>query len=599
MRRFLSLFVTFLFTLYGVGQVTFKVNAPNRIDINGQIRLQFELNGAEGSNFQQPSLADFDVLAGPNVSTSNSIVIINGRTKTSASTIYTYILAPKHNGTLQVGSASIQARGKVYKTNPLKIQVSGKSSPNANSSAASSRGVQDVPNYGSHIGAKDVYFTAEASKQRIYEQEPIILSYRYHIREGVAVVNIMPSGKPDMKGFWTQEIELPRNLHPEAASIGGKLYRVGTNLQYLIFPQQSGKLTIPALPFDCAIEQRSTGIDEIDAFFNGGGSMKVDLQRSAPAVSIEVLPLPQPQPADFSGGVGQLSISASLITPMPKTNDVATLRVVVRGTGNLKLVKTPVVDFPKGFDTYSPKTNDKVRITPGGIDGSMEFDYTFVPRNIGKFTIPPIKLVYFDPQTKQYVTTNTQALTLNIEKGTKAYAPISSANTEDIKPIVINNGETFSDDGVLWIGSWSYWCLLLLSFVVCAFASRYVHKLWLAHSDLEGKTVKRASKKAHKRLRQAESLLHSPDTSKFYDVLSAAITDYLAEKLKQDRAALTQEVIKQQLALLGAEDELIEQTITLLSDIDFGRFAPTTDHARHELYQRANELLHSLNDVIR
>ena len=141
--------------------------------------------------------------------------------------------------------------------------------------------------------------------------------------------------------------------------------------------------------------------------------------------------------------------------------------------------------------------------------------------------------------------------------------------------------------------------MLLLSFVVCAFASRYAHKLWLAHSDLEGKTVKRASKKAHKRLRQAESLLHSPDTSKFYDVLSAAITDYLAEKLKQDRAALTQEVIKQQLALLGAEDELIEQTITLLSDIDFGRFAPTTDHARHELYQRANELLHSLNDVIR
>ena len=202
------------------------------------------------------------------------------------------------------------------------------------------------------------------------------MSYRYHIREGVAVVNIMPSGKPDMKGFWTQEVELPRNLHPEAANIGGKLYRVGTNLQYLIFPQQSGKLTIPALPFDCAIEQRSTGIDEIDAFFNGGGSMKVDLQRSAPAVSIEVLPLPQPQPADFSGGVGQLSISASLITPMPKTNDVATLRVVVRGTGNLKLVKTPVVDFPKGFDTYSPKTNDKVRITPGGIDGSMEFDYT-------------------------------------------------------------------------------------------------------------------------------------------------------------------------------------------------------------------------------
>lgn len=599
MHRFISILFCFYIALYGIAQVTFNVKAPSKADINGQIRLQFELNGAQGGNFQPPSLKDFDILAGPNVSSSNSVTVINGRTQTFSSTTYTYILAPKKNGALQVGSASVNVQGKTYHTRPVTVQVSGKANPNAAASSSASQASANIQPAGSHIGANDIYFTAEVSKQKIYEQEPIMLTYRYHIREGVAVVNIMPTGKPEMKGFWTQEVNLPRNLSPEAARIGGKLYRVGKNLQYLIFPQQSGKLNIPALSFRTDVVQRYSGIDEIDAFFNGGNNTHLTIERSAPSVAVEVLPLPQPQPTNFSGGVGQLSIKASLVTPMPKTNDVATLRIVVTGTGNLKLVKAPIVNFPKGFDTYSPKTNDKVRITPSGIEGTMEFDYTFVPRNIGKFTIPPVTLVYFDPQRKSYVTSSTQAIQLNIAKGTKAYTPIGAGSAEDIKDIDPKLDSHFTPSGALWIGSWSYWGLLAVILALCVLGNHFVQRIWEQHSDKQGRITKKAGKRAHKRLLQAQQLINADQSSSFYDALSAAITSYFAEKFKLDKAALTQQKIQEQLEAHDVSSELIGATKSILSDIDFGRFAPSSENTRQELYQRASNLLTSLNDSLR
>ena len=597
-HKFLSLFIGFCFAFYGLAQITFRVKAPTKSDINGQIRVQFELNGAEGSNFRQPALNDFDILAGPNISTANSVVIINNRTQTTSSTVYTYILAPKRNGTLQIGGASVHAQGKVYQTRPVSILISGKSSLNASTPTASSHSTHDIQNIGTHIGLKDIYFTAEVSKKKIYEQEPIMLTYRYHVREGVAVVNIMPTGKPEMKGFWTQEVELPRNLSPRATHIGGKLYRVGTNLQYLIFPQQSGTLTIPALAFRTDVVQRNSSIDEIDAFFNGGNSVNVSVERSTPPVTLEVVPLPQPQPTNFSGGVGQLSISASLTTPVPKTNDVATLRVVVRGTGNLKLVKAPNVVFPKGFDAYAPKINDKVKITSSGVEGSMEFDYTFVPRNMGKFTIPSISLNYFDPQLKSYLTTSSKAITLDIKKGTKAYAPISSAKTEDLRAIEQSN-HRFSTDGFLWIGSWKYWCLLACLLSLSVLGSRYAQKLLYRHLDSEGRKERNARKRAHQRLQQVEKLISSDRNSEFYDALSNAVTGYFAEKFKLEKAALTQQIIRERMAAHRIDTDLIDEALALLSEIDFGQFAPTSENIRQDLYQRSSHLLTLLNDSLR
>ena len=173
------------------------------------------------------------------------------------------------------------------------------------------------------------------------------------------------------------------------------------------------------MTFTCDVAQQDNNIDEIDAFFNGGGMIDKKVQVTSPATQLKVLPLPTPKPQHFSGGVGQFQLTAQLISPQPRTNDIGTLRLTVTGTGNLKLIKAPDVAFPKDFDNYPAKVTDNVRITPEGVTGNMQFDYTFVPQNVGSYTIPSVQLVYFDPEKRSYVTAQTAPITLQIRKGEK------------------------------------------------------------------------------------------------------------------------------------------------------------------------------------
>lgn len=598
MNRIYSLLLVWFVTFGLWAQVSFQAQAPNKIDINGQLRVQFVLSGAEGSDFRAPALNDFDVLAGPNVSSYSSVNISMRGAQTSSSTTYTYILSPKRNGALHIGAASVHAKGKVYQTRPLTVQVSGKANANVANNTPSTTQSADIQRVGSRIAPHDLYFTTELSKRTLYEQEPLMLSYRYHVRQGVAVANITAAGKPELKGFWTQEIEMSNKLVPEGKNIGGKMYLVGTNQQYMIFPQQSGKLTIPSLTFRSNVVQRNDAIDEIDAFFNGGSNVSLTIDRDAPAVSVEVLPLPKPQPANFSGGVGQLSIQSRLVTSVPKTNDVATLRVVVSGSGNLKLVKAPVVSFPRDFDTYTPKTNDKVKVTRDGIEGSMEFDYTFVPRNVGTYTIPVIELVYFDPQTKTYVTKRTSPITLKVEKGNKPYAPIAAAENNDIRGLHTKETSSLSENSPFFIGSASYWLVLLGCGLGVGVIFQYLLPILAGTGSNAARRTRRADKKVRERLQRAEHLLIEHADSRFYDALSEAIMGYFAEKLQLDQTSITQQVVLEQLSSRGVSPELLSEVESVLSEIDFGRFAPSTDAVMKGLYERAVELIQRLNTTL-
>ena len=144
--------------------------------------------------------------------------------------------------------------------------------------------------------------------------------------------------------------------------------------------------------------------------------MEVKKQIQAPGIEIEVLPLPN-RPANFSGGVGQFNISAQLENSEVKANDAVKLRVVVSGVGNLKLIKQPVVEFPKDFDRYDAKVTDKSRLTTNGVEGSMIYDFLAVPRHQGKYDIPPVEFTYYDVSSNSYKTVKTESFTLNVQKG--------------------------------------------------------------------------------------------------------------------------------------------------------------------------------------
>lgn len=613
MKRILSSFIVIFFAFVVNAQVSFVAKAPRSVGIDEQFRLQYVLSNADGSEFSQPSFSDFDVLAGPSVSNYSSFQIINGKRSSSKSETYTYILQPKHKGSFRLPAASIHAGGKIYKTQSLTVKVEEDASASGGNSRGGGQVKSDDDDFfvqpqraGSAVTQRDLYFTVDASKHTVYEQEPIMLTYRFHSKVGVGLANVTLLQKPDLKGFWTQEIELPRNLSPKTERENGTLYRVGKNLQYVIFPQQTGDLKIPGITFDCDILQRDSRIDPIDAFFNGGGSISVKAQRTTPDLTINVLPLPQPKPAAFSGGVGHFELETKLITPQPKTNDIATIRLTVSGSGNMKLIKAPSLLFPKDFDTYEAKMNDKTKVSADGITGEVYFDYTFVPRNVGEYDIPAADFVYFDTQSRQYVTLRTAPMHLNVEKGKRSKEDVEAelamrnADIRDIHSGEFSLHHTSGWRARSWTGSLGYWFDLLGLIIMLCFGLSSIRSRFERNADVAANRNRKAKKMAGKHLRSATQALASGDHNAFYGALAQALRGYFADKLTTDAAALTNERILAALRERSLDEVLLNETKVLLEDCDFARFAPSADASQREKdLERASNLINQLESQLK
>lgn len=618
MKRSLLLLMYFVTSamLTCLAQVTFVCKAPRTVHADEQFRVQYVLSGADGEGFSNPSFPDFEVLAGPSVSTYSSTQIVNMKVSSSSSQTYTYILQPTRAGSFTLPPATIRANGKVYKTNPVPVKISGELNTGGKSGKSPRvKGSDDEDEEymahepqraGSAITARDLYFTVTPSKRKVYEQEPILLTYKFHSRVGIGLANVMLRQKPDLTGFWTQEIELPRNLAPTTERKDGVLYRVGTNLQYVVFPQQSGQLTVPGVSFDCDVVQRDRTIDPLDAFFNGGGNINVKVQRHIDDLHIEVLPLPEPRPATFSGGVGTFTISTQLITPTPRTNDIATLRVIVRGQGNMRLIKAPAIVFPKDFDTYEVKMNDNTRVSENGISGEVHFDYTFVPRNVGAYDIPTASFTFFDPSRRDYVTLQTRALHLDVAKGTRskedleAELAMRSSDIRDVHDAESAVNRVGWNGSSSWIGSWRYLLRLFSTLLIGIAALSLIRRRVRQSADVAGNRVRRAGRKANRLLRNVEGMIGIADHQSFYAALSQALRNYLADKLTLDATSITNADLISALETYGMDECVCQDVRHLLEDCDFARFAPAGDATtRQDDFTRASLLISKLETLFK
>ena len=449
-------------------------------------------------------------------------------------------------------------------------------------SASTAPTTNNIQTSGSRISPNDLYLTADLNKKEVYEQEAVMLTYRYHAKVGVALTQISLSQKPELQGFWTQEIPESRNVSPKAATIGGKMYAVGPAFQYLVFPQQTGTLTIPSVSFTCDVAQKDDAIDEIDAFFNGGGMTNKKVQVTSAANQLRVLPLPRPKPQNFSGGVGQFQVTAELISPQPRTNDIGTLRITVTGTGNLKLIKAPIILFPKDFDSYPAKVTDNVQITPEGVTGNMQFDYNFVPKRVGNYTIPPVQLVYFDPNQKRYATAQTSPIALKIFKGEKSLEETNAElglRNSDIRPIQTGTHAAYRQAAWNHFGTLPFFIVLFCLLGSFTFIYKYLRKYIARHSDTTALRHGKAAQVAFKALDQLEKTSDKIPTNNQPAALKAVLLQYFADKLRCDRSILTLQALQERLAAGGYPEKVVKQTEEIIQRIDFLEFAPSSGSA--------------------
>ena len=320
-------------------------------------------------------------------------------------------------------------------------------------------------------------------------------------------------------------------------------------------------------------------IDPFEAFFNGGsGYVEMKKKIKAPGITIQVDPLPN-RPADFSGGVGKFNISAQLTPASIKTNDAVTLRVIVSGVGNLKLIKEPVVVFPKDFDRYDAKVTDKTKLTANGVEGSMIYDFIAVPRNAGKYEIPPVKFVYYDTSTNKYATIESKGFTLNVAQGAKG-GGVSDFTGQDVDLLnkdirhIKTTPEELHGVNEFFFGSTSYWVTLAL--LAIAFISLFVifRQRAIDNANIGKMRGKKANKVATKRLRVANKLMTAGRSSEFYDEVLRALWGYVGDKLNMPVESLSRENISQRLSEREVSEANVKLFISALDECEFERYAP-------------------------
>lgn len=596
------------------------IQAPAQAEVGRRVRVSYTLNSNDFDRIQiDGDFTGFDLLFGPSISTSNSIRIINGQTTQSSSTTFTYTLAPTKAGTFTLPSASLNSGGQKVKSGTAKIEILPASDNSAQSSRqgggqgaygqssasagqGSSRSSMHTPSTDEHIGNKDLYFIVTASKKHVFEQEAILLTYKLY---SLVTVEQLAGEIPQLDGFHTQEIEQPQQRSFTMERVGNKNYGTVVWRQYVVFPQKSGKLTIPSVDYEADVVVQDRNIDPFDAFFGGGSLMqRVKKIVKAPAVEIQVDPLPA-KPANFSGAVGKgFTISGKLVPEQIDANDATTLTLTVSGTGNMKLISCPTIEWPKDFEQYDPKTTDtSTKLTTNGTSGKVVYECVAVPHHGGKYEIPPVEFCYFDTDSRQYKTIKTQSFELGVAKGTNT--PASVAQQEEIKELTndihyIKQGDVevrqHADD---FYGSVMHWLSYLLLAVIFAVVMIIFRRQVAANADTKHLRRRKASKAAAKRLKSASKLLAAGKAEPFYDEVMRALWGYVADKLSLPVTDLTKDNVSEKLLARGVDGQTTENFLSVLGECEFARFAPGDPATNMEnLYNRATEVIDQLEDMI-
>ena len=590
------------------GAQTLTGSAPSHVSVGEQFRLTYTVNTQNATDFRAGDIpGELEVLIGPNRSMQSSYQMINGHTSSSSSITYTYIVSATKNGTFTIPPAHIVVGGKTIASNALNIKVSGSPQASSGSSGSPRQHRQDeqgeIRDAGSQISGSDLFIKVSANKKRVYEQEPILLTYKVYTLVGLTSLR---GDMPDLKSFYTQEVSLPTQKSFSIETFNGRPYRTTTWSQYVMFPQMTGKLQIPSITFEGIVVQQNRNIDPFEAFFNGGsGYIEVKKKIVAPGIDIEVVPLPE-RPAGFSGGVGHFTVSASLNKTETKANDPVSVRITVSGTGNLKLVKQPQIELPKDFDKYEPKVTDKTKLTTAGIEGSMIYDILIVPRHQGHYDIPPVSLTYFDTSSKTYKTVTSEPLMLDVAKGSGPSAMSDYSGQQDLQELsrdirYIKTGDV-RQQGIdeFFFGSVPYW--ITLAIMVLVFISLFVifRQRAIENANVTKRRAGKANKVATKRLKTASKLMADNKPGEFYDEVLRALWGYVGDKLNIPVEQLSHDNISQRLSDRGVGEETIAQFMGALDECEFERYAPGDPKGNmNKVYEKAMTAIEQIEGTMK
>ena len=591
---FLVLLMALLWPFCSYANVVVKAEAPEAVAVDEQFRIVFTVNSQSVSHVS--ALADvpgFEVLYGPSRSQNYSVQIINGKKSESSTTTYTYVLMAKKNGTFTMPRLTVTVGGKTYTSNAVNVRVVSNANGQSSSEPAAVRQVSSGT-----ISNKDLFIAVTANKDEVYEQEPVLLTYRVYTRVNLTELH---GNMPDLKGFMVKEVQLPQQKSFSIGTFKNENYYTTIWNQYLMFPQQTGRLQIPPIKFDGVVTLSNPDLDLLDAFFNGtAGQIRKKKTIVAPSLSIKVKPLPE-KPADFSGGVGSFTIQSKVVNPRLKQNETLNFQVIISGVGNVDLIKAPKVQFPADFDVYEPKMKNTTQLDGTTMNGRLVIDYPAVPKNKGHYTIPPVVLTYFDTGTRSYKTLQTQPIEIDVLKGEKnVYADKQRELLAKSDIRYIHTGDvTLHRQGHVFWNTYVYWLLYLLGLLLLGCVLYLLTHRQSLQSNWQGRGSN--VRKASRRLKKARQLATHGKLDAFYEEILSTLYGFVAERLGLPVSELNKDNLIEQMKSRGVEEQLCQDFIHLLDECEFIRYAGGTDmeKKKDDIYRQGLEMISLLDCTIK
>jgi len=570
-------------------QVSFTMEAPKIVELGEQFRLAFTVN-AKGQSLKLPVLSDFEVLMGPSTSQSSSYQIINGVSSQSVSFSYLYVLKAVKEGRFTVNPATINVNGTTVTSNALTIEV-------VKGSAKPSGGGVDQPTATpGTVPKSDLFVKLNIDRKSLYKGDHAMATIKIYSK--VNLNGFEDIVLPSFEGFWSQDVALPQQISLQRESYNGEIYNVGTLKKTLLFPQQTGTITIGKVKIDCIVQQRVKQPKSFfDDFFDNFANVKATVTSDPVIVTVNSLPS---GPADFSGAVGRFDLRSSITSTNVKENDAITLRIDVTGNGNIKLINAPKLKLPADFEVYDPKTQSNYTATAEGLNGNISFEYLFLPRFAGDYTIPPVNFVYFDPVAGRYATKSSQEFKIHVAKGdgTASRSVMNNVSKEDVKYLgndirFIKQGNIeLIPKGVIFFGSFSFYLIYLIGISGLLALYLFYQKRIKENANVARVKNKKANKVALRRLKEANVHLNSGATEKFYEAVTRAFWGYLSDKMTIPVAELNMERASAELARHKASESVVSRFIQILDTCEFARFAPGGGNEKmNELYEEACDVM--------
>lgn len=608
-RLFVAILAVLMFCVAYAEEVAFQTNAPMIVNASEAFRVEFALNAKpDDRSFEAPSFEGFDVLAGPSVSHGSSVQIINGSMTKSYNYTISYVLQASSAGEHKIGVAKIGVDGKSYSTQvtPIEVRSGGDDSGAGDSPQSSQQQEQSLEQRAAgQIAKDDLMLRVNVSRSSVYKGEAVRATLKLYSR--VNVIGSEGAKLPSFDGFWSQQLEAEQG--PFRETLNGKVYDAYNLGEYILYPQQSGKLTIEPAKITIIAQMFVRNNRPRNSFFDNTHDI-YNLRREvvSPAVTIDVKPFPAGAPASFTGAVGKYTMEAHISLTEMAANSAANIDLKISGTGNIGFVQEPKITLPATFELYDVKSTEQIRTTAAGSSGFRRFEYPFIARAEGDYTIAPIEFTYFSPESRQYVTLTSEsfAVTITPDKSSPASSPTVTTIVgkqdvrllgSDIRFIKLTRPNLHAVVAPL-VFSPLYFvivvAILLLSVVLYFVIGKRIRD---SHNTALVKG-RRANKVAVQRFRAAERYMREQNRHAFYEEMLRALWGYISDRFNIPVADLTKETIREELTRRGAVDQA-KDIISIISLCEEAQYSPVESATMNEIYGRGIDIVSKIESVVK